>query len=137
MPQDVRRDPVREARRPDGRRERLAHRTDRLAVPLDDRPLGDAEPFPAAQVRKQPIGEANGRLAFLGLTCAIRAAIEYASLKIDMSASDRRHERRAANRPVPGPGVQPDQDEAREVPADRALGPLVAHDLARPPCRSD
>jgi hypothetical protein len=35
------------------------------------------------------------------------------------------------------PVYSPEQDEAGHVPANRALGALIAHNLPRPPCRPD
>ena len=76
-----------------------------------------AEPLPAPQMREQPIGQRDRRLAFLRLPLARRAAIEHALFKIDPSPALGRLERRAADRARPRAGVEPDQDEARDVPA--------------------
>ena len=67
MPQDMRRDMLVETRRLDGGGKTLAHRTHRLAVPLDNGMRRDAEPMPSPQMCKQPIRQAHRRLAFLRL----------------------------------------------------------------------
>jgi len=51
-------------------REGFAHGRHRFAIPFDNRMSGDAEPFPAPQVRQQPCRQSNGRLAFIRLTGA-------------------------------------------------------------------
>jgi hypothetical protein len=47
------------------------------------------------------------------------------------------HEGRAADRAGPAAGVETDQDETREMPAHRALGTAILHDLICSPCRSN
>ena len=126
VPQDVRGDVVLDPGPLDGGRERLAHGGHRLAVPFDDRMLGDAKPMPAPQVRKQPIRQPHWRLALLGLARALRPPIEHTAIQIDMAAPDGGLERRAADRSMARTGVEPGQDEPRNVLADIALGARVA-----------
>jgi hypothetical protein len=120
---------------PDGCAERLAHRTHRLAVPLDDHLLGDAEPLPTPHMREQAVGDTNRRLPFLRFPGAHGAAVEHATIEIDVPAPDRRHERRAADRSVSRTTAEPDQNEPGEVATYRAPRALVSHDLLGPPCR--
>ena len=73
---------------------------------------------------EQAIGQPHRRLPFLRLPRALRASIENALLKIDIAATDRWLERRAADRSVAGAGVEADQDEPRNVATDVARGVL-------------
>jgi hypothetical protein len=99
--------------------------------------FSDAEPMPAPEMGEQTIGQANRRLPLLGLASANRAAIEHASLEVDVPAANRRHESRATDRARPATGVETNQDEAREMPAHRALSTAILHDLICSPCRSN
>src|SRR5262249_23373342 len=113
------------------------HARECLTFRLDSALLGHSGLFPAPKVRRRPLGGPEGWLPFFGLMPALRTPIKYAAFKIDMPASDGRHQRSTANRRVAGAGVQPEQDEASHVPADRALSALIPHNLPRPPCRPD
>src|SRR6516165_9275608 len=137
MAQNVRRDRPIETCHSDSSRKSLTHGANRLAIPFDHPTLRNSESFPAPQVRQQAIGEPHGWLPLLSLTCALHTPIEDTPLEIHMPAPDGWHQRSTANRRVAGAGVQPEQDEAGHVPANRALGALIAHNLPRPPCRPD
>src|SRR5262245_32088461 len=88
----------------------LAHRAHWLAVPFHDSLLRDAKPMPAPKMGQQPVGQPHWRLPLFGLSSAIGAPMEYATIKIDKSAPDRRHEGSATDRTMSGPGVQTDQN---------------------------
>ena len=88
-------------------------------------------------MREQTIGQANRRLPLLGLAGAERAAIEHASLEVDVPAANRRHESGAADRARPATGVETDQDKAREMAAHRAIGTAILHDLLCSPRRTN
>jgi hypothetical protein len=84
-----------------------------------------ATPFTQSEARRQ----SDGRLAFLGLSAARCAAVEYSMLKVDPAAPLGRPQRGAADRAGTGAGVEADQDEPGDVVPDAASGPKQARGL--------
>ena len=88
LPQDVRGDVLLNSAPHDGGRERLTHGANGLAVPLDNRMFGDAEPVPTPQVCKQSVRQAHRRLTLFGFACTLRPPVKDTAIQIDMAAPD-------------------------------------------------
>src|SRR6185312_12447110 len=63
----------------------LADIAHRLAVPLDEVALGNAEPLPATHVCEQARRQVNGRLPLVALDRAVGLAMEFAGVEIDVT----------------------------------------------------
>src|SRR5262249_1938732 len=102
-----------------------------LAVPFHNVPL--PEPLPAAQVRQKPVRYGYRRAALLGLTRALRTAVEDASNYIDPAFSLGRLERRGAGCARARASIGGDQKEFGHVPPWPPIGGLAVLDFAIAP----
>ena len=115
-------------------------RTERTTLPFHSITAFEAMPscFQRRRCVSRRSGQTRGGLPFLGLPGPFGAAMEHAALDVDVTAPDRRMKRGAADRGMPGPGVQTNEDEPGDVLADLPLGrPPAGHDLTRSPCAPD
>jgi hypothetical protein len=115
MPQGVRHHVVAEPGEPSRRTKTLADAFDRLAVPFDNVVPRNAESLPPSQMTQEPWRDPDRRLPFLGFALAGGAAIEHTAIQVDPSLAFGRFQRRAANGTGSRTGIEPDQDEARNV----------------------
>ena len=70
-------------------------------------------------------------------TRALSAPVKDAEIKVEVSSADGRLKGGAADRRMTRARIEADENETRDVAAHAALGHLVAHDLLRPPSRTD
>ncbi len=125
---DVRRDP-REAGVLGDASERLADALDRLALELDHRRLGYAEPTPATDMGEQAVWQTDGRLTLLGLPRADSQPAKESRVEVDVPTTDSLNERRPTNRAGPGSGIERHEDETRDVLARASVGRPVILNL--------
>src|SRR5262249_3043008 len=75
----------------------------------------DRQSAPTLKMRKQPIWYWRGYAALVGIDLALAAAIHHAMVKIKPSAFRIYAPTHVEVRFVPGAGIEPDQNEPRDV----------------------
>lgn len=95
--------------------EALLDRGNGLSIPLDDRIADDAFAHPAPQMGQEARGEWHRRLPLLRFDRTILQAVEDALTQVDVRPASLSMDRRGCDGSRARPGVQAQQDEARDV----------------------